>query len=480
MAPTRTPTPGACSPTRSTSPSSTPSSPTVCRPRCTSCPRRRSTRPAPRATIVLLAPDLKNEAGALYLRVRDAAVHKGRKILEFTLEGVGPHAARRGARSATSRATQAAAVRTTLADPERGRPAQLRAGRRDRRPRQPRRGRPLHARRPARGALRGARARRCCRSSRAATCAVRSPPGSRRGVAARSRSSRPRAEGKIGTLGAARCRSGQRRARRRPRAPGDCAGARSIIAVDTFLNSSSSKAAASSLLAAAAYAEKAGTTTNIEGRVTASPSKVTPRGTARADWMIAAELAELPRHRPRHRLARRRAGARSAEIDAFAPIADADLGTAQTARCSPRRPAHRTPGRTRPADPQQLRLPPRRRPDAVLRVGGHRAVAVAEATGARRLAARAPARPRRASGSPRATQVTDHQLAHLGGAADRRRRRRAVRGTVWAPFDQPGADIRELIDVTAPVDRRPRGEVGVVLALLDPLLISGHLGSARS
>jgi hypothetical protein len=26
-----------------------------------------------------------------------------------------------------------------------------------------------------------------------------------------------------------------------------------------------------------------------------------------------------------------------------------------------------------------------------------------------------------------------------------------VRGTVWAPFGQPGADIRELIDVTAPV-----------------------------
>jgi predicted molibdopterin-dependent oxidoreductase YjgC len=26
-----------------------------------------------------------------------------------------------------------------------------------------------------------------------------------------------------------------------------------------------------------------------------------------------------------------------------------------------------------------------------------------------------------------------------------------VRGTVWAPYDQPGADIRELIDVTAAV-----------------------------
>ena len=67
------------------------------------------------------------------------------------------------------------------------------------------------------------------------------------------------------------------------------AGARSIIAVDTFLNDSSTKA--SVVLPAAAFAEKSGTTTNIEGRVTRVSQKVTPRGTARADWMIAAELA---------------------------------------------------------------------------------------------------------------------------------------------------------------------------------------------
>ena len=47
------------------------------------------------------------------------------------------------------------------------------------------------------------------------------------------------------------------------------------------------------MLAAAAYGEKSGTTTNIEGRVTTLSEKVTPRGTCRPDWMIAAELAEL-------------------------------------------------------------------------------------------------------------------------------------------------------------------------------------------
>ena len=69
------------------------------------------------------------------------------------------------------------------------------------------------------------------------------------------------------------------------------AGAPRIIAIDTFLTKSSSTADV--VLAAAAYSEKSGTTTNIEGRVTTLSQKVTPRGTSRPDWMIAAELAEL-------------------------------------------------------------------------------------------------------------------------------------------------------------------------------------------
>ena len=67
------------------------------------------------------------------------------------------------------------------------------------------------------------------------------------------------------------------------------AGARSIIAVDTFVNHSSQHADV--VLAAAGYAEKRGYTTNIEGRVVPLAQKVTAHGTSRPDWMIAGDLA---------------------------------------------------------------------------------------------------------------------------------------------------------------------------------------------
>ena len=67
------------------------------------------------------------------------------------------------------------------------------------------------------------------------------------------------------------------------------AGARTVVAVDTFLNQSTIEADV--VLPAAAFGEKSGTTTNIEGRVSALNELVTPPGSARPDWMIAAELA---------------------------------------------------------------------------------------------------------------------------------------------------------------------------------------------
>jgi len=67
------------------------------------------------------------------------------------------------------------------------------------------------------------------------------------------------------------------------------AGARTVIAVDTFLNASTEKADV--VLAASGYAETEGSTTNLEGRVSLLSAKVTPPGTTRADWMLAAEIA---------------------------------------------------------------------------------------------------------------------------------------------------------------------------------------------
>jgi NADH-quinone oxidoreductase subunit G len=67
------------------------------------------------------------------------------------------------------------------------------------------------------------------------------------------------------------------------------AGARNIISIDTFMTPSTSQADV--VLPAAAFGEKNGTTTNLEGRISNVALKITPAGTSRPDWMIAAELA---------------------------------------------------------------------------------------------------------------------------------------------------------------------------------------------
>jgi len=62
-----------------------------------------------------------------------------------------------------------------------------------------------------------------------------------------------------------------------------------VIAVETFTTPSSVGAAV--VLPAAGHGEVDGSTTNIEGRVLPLAQAVTPPGTARADWIIAGELA---------------------------------------------------------------------------------------------------------------------------------------------------------------------------------------------
>ena len=63
-----------------------------------------------------------------------------------------------------------------------------------------------------------------------------------------------------------------------------------LVAVDTTLNASSMLADV--VLPAAGYAERGGTTTNIEGRISRLAAKIVPPGVARADWVIATELAD--------------------------------------------------------------------------------------------------------------------------------------------------------------------------------------------
>ena len=81
----------------------------------------------------------------------------------------------------------------------------------------------------------------------------------------------------------------ERRAQHQDLAARALTGARTVISIDTILNASSRRADV--VLAAAGFAEKAGTTTNIEGRVNTVSQRVTPPGTARPDWMLATEIA---------------------------------------------------------------------------------------------------------------------------------------------------------------------------------------------
>ena len=63
-----------------------------------------------------------------------------------------------------------------------------------------------------------------------------------------------------------------------------------VVAVETLPNQSTLRFA-DVVLPAAAPTEADGTFTNLEGRVSCSSRKVTPPGTARADWQIAVEIA---------------------------------------------------------------------------------------------------------------------------------------------------------------------------------------------
>ena len=67
------------------------------------------------------------------------------------------------------------------------------------------------------------------------------------------------------------------------------AGAGFVVAVDSFLTASVEQADV--VLPAAMYSERPGTTTNLEGRVTRLGQKIVPPGVAWPDWMIAVELA---------------------------------------------------------------------------------------------------------------------------------------------------------------------------------------------
>ena len=208
------------------------------------------------------------------------------------------------------------------------------------------------------------------------------------------------------------------------------AGAGRIIAIDGHLSTSSREADV--ILPAAIMAEKSGTTTNLEGRVSPVEQKVTVHGTARPDWMIAVELAAMLGHD---------LGVGSVdEITArlaAAPIAAAPVGDTVSAV---------------PLSGYDMRL-------IVSRVLYDQAVSTAQSPSLVGLAAGAGVLvhpldlERLVVPSGSAVRVTSGRgSVVMSVCADDRLQRQ----TAWAPFAQPSldgvsGDIREVIDAASPV-----------------------------
>ena len=217
------------------------------------------------------------------------------------------------------------------------------------------------------------------------------------------------------------------------------AGARRVVSIDTHPSESAQQADV--LLPAAAFAEQDGTTTNLEGRVTTVSQQVTVHGTARPDWMIAAELAT----RLGHDLGADSVDAFTAAIHAGVPgYADAATGAIATADFGPLPAA---PASEANPSGYDFRL-------VVSRKLYDRAVGTAMSPSLAKLNVGAGARVHSLD-LPRVgvEDGTEVKLISTSGSvvlpliADDS----VQRGTIWAPFNMAGADITDLVDAGAPV-----------------------------
>jgi NADH-quinone oxidoreductase subunit G len=397
------------------------------------------------ATVVLLAPDLKEELPVLYLRLRDAATKKRTKIIEVApkLSGLSSLAWRSVGHEP---GTQAAAVRTLLADSAVA--AQLSSGPvvvvvgRGNLAEHP--GHALDALAEVLGAVPGATVLPVLRRGnvRGAVQAGLTSDEGANGIL------QAAADGKIGCLvlvGADPIADApdSELARRA------LAGARSIIAVDTFLTRSSHEAHV--VLPAAAAGEKSGSTTNIEGRVSPVTQKITVHGTSRPDWMVAVELADHLGHDLGIDSLASAQASLSASVAAFAPADPASIAGATDGVLLAAGAAGAVPtGTAAPAGERNsydYRL-------VVSRVLYDQATGTAESPTLAMLARPAavhlhPLDLDRLGAAPgssvKVTSATSSVV--LPVAADPT----VVRGTVWAGWNLPDTTIGELLDASASV-----------------------------
>ena len=248
-------------------------------------PRATIADAAAASTIVLIAPDLKEELPVLHLRLRDAALRSGAKIIEFTQTGSGltRHAWRsiRHLPGAGAQIVSEALAEDTVAAQLASGPVVVVAGR-------------------ANLAESAAAV-----SARVAAVLSAAPDARVLPVMRRGNTAGALAAGLSGSAGAAQILRDAAEGRIEllvllgadPLADfPDSRLARTalarvgrIVSLDGHLSASSEQA--DIVLPVAVMGEKSGTTTNLEGRVTPVAQKVTVHGTARPDWMIGLDLA---------------------------------------------------------------------------------------------------------------------------------------------------------------------------------------------
>jgi NADH-quinone oxidoreductase subunit G len=397
------------------------------------------------ATVVLLAPDLKEELPVLYLRLRDAVTKKRTRIIEVApkLSGLTSLAWRSVGHEP---GTQAAAVRSLLADDAVA--AQLASGPvvvvvgRGNLAEHP--GHTLDALDAVLGAVPGATVLPVLRRGnvRGAVQAGLTSDEGANGIL------QAAADGKIGCLvlvGADPIADApdSELARRA------LAGARSIIAVDTFLTRSSHEAHV--VLPAAAAGEKSGSTTNIEGRVSPVTQKITVHGTSRPDWMVAVELADHLGHDLGIDSLASAQASLAASVAVFAPADPESLAAAPDGVLLAAGPAGTVPTGTAAAAPERNSYDYRL---VVSRVLYDQATGLAESPTLAPLARPAavhlhPLDLDRLGAAPGSSVKVTSATASvvLPVAADPT----VVRGTVWAAWNLPDTTIGELLDASASV-----------------------------
>ncbi|NNE11202.1 MAG: molybdopterin-dependent oxidoreductase, partial [Ilumatobacter sp.] len=408
-------------------------------------PRATIADAASASTVILVGPDLKEELPVLYLRLRDAVVNGATKVIEFSSQATGmtPYAWRSVRHTPGGAAVE---ISTTLGDADVR--AQLDsgdvvviAGRSNLAISQ---STAFAAVRTVLGAVPNATVLPALRRGNVvgALQLGLAPAGPEYDATATLRAA---ADGKLDVLillGADPVN--------------DCpdanlarqaiAGARRIVSIDTFPSESTQQADV--VLPAAAFGEQTGTTTNLEGRVSRVVQKVTAHGTSRPDWMIAADLATHLGHDLAVVTHEELTARIAAEVPAYAAATADAIDASSEGVLAVGFDGGVSVDTTEESHPSgyDYRL-------AVSRKLYDRAVLTSMSPSLAKLPVGAGAHVHPLDleriGEPDGAEV---KLVSATGSvvlplvADES----VQRGTIWAPFNQAGADVTELVDATAP------------------------------